>query len=73
MKQKVPKVGDCLLLDILHETNKISLPVVVSHVTMPDKYIPGKGETSHASLGKIILNGYLVVKSNKVTIKNNLT
>ena len=67
MKQKVPKVGDCLLLEISHEANKISLPVVVSHVKMPMKYIPGQGETSSGSRGMINLNGYLVVKSNKQT------
>ena len=67
MKQKVPKVGECLLLEISHEANKISIPVVVSQVTMPRKYIPGQGVTSSGSLGKINLNGYLVVKSNKET------
>ena len=67
MKQKVPKVGECLLLEISHEANKISLPVVVSHVTMPKKYIPGQGVTSSGSRGKIILFGYVIVKSGKTT------
>ena len=68
MKQKVPKVGECLLLEISHEANKISLPVVVSNVTMPRKYIPGQGVTSSSSRGKIILYGYVIVKSGKTTI-----
>ena len=68
MKQKVPKVGECLLLEISHEANKISLPVVVSHVNMPKKYITGQGETSSGSRGKIILFGYVIVKSDKTSI-----
>ena len=68
MKQKVPNVGECLLLEISHEANKISMPVVVSHVTMPKKYIPGQGVTSSGSRGKINLFGYAIVKSDKTNI-----
>ena len=68
MKQKVPKVGDCLLLEISHESNKISLPVVVSHVNMPREYIAGQGVTSSGSRGKIILFGYINVKSDKMAL-----
>lgn len=66
MKQKVPKVGDVVLLEISYEENKISCPVIVSNVIMPGKYMPGQGETSSGSRGRINLFGYVIVKSEKM-------
>lgn len=71
MKQKVPNVGDCLMLEISYDGKKISLPAYVYNVIMPGKYIPGTGESSSGSAGLINLYGHLLVKNNKTDFSTN--
>ena len=67
MKQKIPNVGDCLLLEISYDGKKISLPTFVSHVKKPSTYshsVDG-GNVSGGSNGVINLFGDITIKSNK--------
>ena len=67
MKQKVPKVGECLLLEISYDGKKISLPTYVSHVTKPSSHsqsVDG-GNVSGGKAGVINLFGEIFIKSNK--------
>lgn len=67
MKQKIPNVGDCLLLEISYDGKKISLPTFVSHVKKPSSYshsVNG-GNVTAGSIGVINLFGDITIKTNK--------
>ena len=67
MKQKVPNVGNCLLLEISYDGKNISLPTFVSHVTKPSMYqqsVDG-GSVGGGKVGVINLFGEILIKNNK--------